>query len=135
MRKFLRQYVLFALLAAAAACSAQVGVSGHSYEVGQIQGVGQLGKYVGTASAASSYSVDCSVTGTPPTACTLRVEGSRNGKFWYAFSDVPVQDCTTPQMIWIANHPVIYLRLNVLSYTPGDSTTNVTGGYTQGGAN
>ena len=70
------------------------------------------------------------VVGTAPSACTYSIDGSLDAVNWVSLSG-PLS-CTTAGMQHIANKPVPYLRINVLSYTPGDGTTNVTFLYAQG---
>jgi len=100
---------------------------------------GQLGNYLilnGTNfSRPSNYTIDATVTGTTPAACTFRVEGSSDGTTWYGL-DVTAPSttsCTTSYMESIANRPVLYLRV-FLTYTQGDTTTKVVFHWTGAGS-
>lgn len=67
----------------------------------------------------SNYTIDVSVNGTAPTACTFRVEGSSDGTNWYGL-DVTApatNSCTAGMMEHIANKPVLILRINIVAYT------------------
>ncbi len=111
-----------------------------SYTFSPVAAVGQLGSYLvfagggNTASPPrpSTYTVDWSVSGTVPTACTFRVEGSSDGVNWYGLdvASPSTVSCVASNMEWIANRPVLYLRVNVVSYAGGDATTRVVFHYT-----
>ncbi len=103
---------------------------GGSYTFGAIASTGQLGhalSYLDMPSAPSSHTVEWSIGGTAPTACTLQLEGSIDGLHWYSLTGS--LDCTTAQMYHVASKPVPFVRLNVLTYTSGGSTTVVTARY------
>lgn len=78
------------------------------------------------------YTIDASVTGTAPTACTWRLEGSSDNTVWYGLdvTSPSTNSCTTSIMEHIANKPVLYLRINIVAYTAGDGTTSVIFHYT-----
>lgn len=72
---------------------------------------------------------------TAATVCTYQVEGSLDGIHYHPMANV--LDCTTfdpkTSMFHILSKPVTFLRVNVLSYTAGDSTTAVTFQVARGG--
>lgn len=80
----------------------------------------------------SNYTIDVSVNGTAPTACTFRVEGSSDKQTWYGLdaTSPATNSCTASYMEHIALKPVYYLRINIVSYTAGDGTTSVVFHYT-----
>jgi hypothetical protein len=100
---------------------------------------GQLGKYIilvqNQHPAANNYSIDWSLAGTAPVACTFRVEGSFDGVNWYGLDTTSpsTTSCTTSGMESIAYRPVYYLRINIVAWTNGDVTTvarfHFTGSY------
>ena len=103
---------------------------GGSYTFGTIAGTGPLGQalsYLDMPSAPSAHTVEWSLTGTAPSACTLQLEGSIDGLHWYSLTGS--LDCTTAQMYHVASKPVPFVRLNVLTYTSGGTTTAVTARY------
>lgn len=91
---------------------------------------GQLGSYLNLNGSVSNrpnnYTIDVSVSGTTPAACTFRVEGSSDGTAWYGLdvTSPSTTSCTTNFMESIGSRPVQFLRIN-LTYTQGDSTTAV----------
>jgi hypothetical protein len=96
---------------------------------------GQLGSYLvfsGTsAPRPANYTIDVTVTGTTPSVCTFRVEGSSDGTTWYGLdvTSPSTTGCTTNYMESITSRPVVYLRIN-LTYTQGDATSKVVFHYT-----
>lgn len=109
------------------------------YDWAAVSGTGQLGSYLVQPSAPyvpSIVTIDWSVSGTAPSACTFRVEGSSDGSSWFgldatapAANTVP---CTSSNMIHIADRPVRKVRIYIVSYTAGDATTSVKFHYTAG---
>lgn len=103
---------------------------------------GQVGKYVSTlvpmqyGAYPAKYTVDWTVSGTVPSACTFRIEGSSDGIAWTGLdATAPATDqtpCTSSNMVHFNANPVRYLRVNVVSYTAGDGTTSVVFHYTAG---
>lgn len=73
---------------------------------------------------ASTQVVSWLVTGTAPSVCTFRVEGSFNGYAWFQLDkDAPTSDsCLTSSSTSITNQLVNYIRINILTYTPAMST-------------
>ncbi len=103
---------------------------GGAYSFGTISTTGPLGSslnYLGHPTAPSSHTVEWSLTGTAPTACTLELSGSIDGNHWYSLTG-PLS-CTAAAMYHVIGKPVSFVRLNVLTYTPGDATTAVTARY------
>jgi hypothetical protein len=103
--------------------------------------VGQLGDYLDLAAykdLPSTYTIDWTISGTAPAACTFRIEGSTIGTTgsWFGLdATAPAADtvpCTSANMIHIANRPVRKLRVYIVSYTAGDGTTSVKFHYTAG---
>jgi hypothetical protein len=77
------------------------------------------------------HTISYAVTGTAPTVCTFRVEGSLDYKNWTSL-DVTApatESCTTGGMFHIPYKPVRGLRINVVAYTAGDGTTSVVFNY------
>jgi hypothetical protein len=89
-------------------------------------------QFSNVAARPQNYTIDASVNGTAPTACTFRVEGSSDNSTWYGL-DVTApatNSCTTAYMEHIVSKPVLYLRINLVTYTAGDGTTRVIFHYT-----
>ena len=92
---------------------------------------GQLGNYIiliqNQQPAPGNYTVDWSLSGTAPAACTFRVEGSFDGVNWYGLDTTSPSSttCLTSNMESFAYKPVYYLRINIVAWTNGDSTTVV----------
>jgi hypothetical protein len=90
---------------------------------------GQLGAYLilATSAAASpnDFTIDWTVYGTAPSACTFRVEGSFDGVTWYGLDTTSPAStsCTTSNMESIVYKPVAFLRINIVTWTNGDATT------------
>jgi hypothetical protein len=97
---------------------------------------GQLGNYIilvqNQRPAPGNYTVDWSLSGTAPAACTFRVEGSFDNVNWFGLDTTSPSStsCTTSNMESIAYKPVYYLRINIITWTNGDSTTKVLFQYT-----
>lgn len=112
---------------------------GSFYEWGKVTDTGQVGSYLVQPPLPfipSVFTIDWSVAGTAPAACTYRIEGSSDGTNWYGL-DVTAPDsnsvaCTSSNMIHIVNRPVRYLRVYIVAYTAGDATTSVKFHYTAG---
>lgn len=97
---------------------------------------GQLGRYIilnnTTGPRPTNYTIDVTVTGTIPTACTFRVEGSYDGSAWYGLDTTApaAQSCTANFMEHIAYRPVNFLRVNLVTLTGGTSIIfHFTGGH------
>lgn len=92
---------------------------------------GQLGNYlilsVNRAAPINDYSIDWSLSGTAPAACTFRVEGSFDNVNWFGLDTTSPAStsCTTSNMESIAFKPSLYLRINIVTWTTGDTTTRV----------
>jgi len=84
-------------------------------------------QFANVASRPSNYTIDASITGTVPSACTFRVEGSNDNITWYGLDQTApaTNSCTVSYMEHISSKPVLYLRINVATYTAGDGTTKV----------
>ena len=92
---------------------------------------GQLGNYIvlvqNSQPSPNNYSIDWSLSGTAPNACTFRVEGSFDGVNWFGLDTTSPAStsCVTSNMESIAYKPVYYLRVNIITWTTGDATTKV----------
>ena len=92
-------------------------------------GTGQLGKYIilvqNQKPASGNYTIDWSLSGTAPVACTFRVEGSFDNVNWFGLDTTSPAStsCITSNMESIAYKPVFYLRINIVTWTNGDATT------------
>jgi len=98
---------------------------------------GQMGQFIvlsGTnAPRPGNYTIDVSVSGTTPSTCTFRVEGSSDASNWYGLdvTSPSTNSCTANYMESITNRPVQFIRIN-LTYTQGDATTKVVFHFTGG---
>lgn len=79
------------------------------------------------------HSIGFTVTGTAPSACTFRVEGSLDLQGWTGIdATAPAADptpCTSTFMVHIPDKPVAGIRIVLVTYTPGDGTTKVVFSY------
>ena len=99
---------------------------------GTVQATGPLGPALQLSPyTPSDYTFDWSTDGTPATQGTFQPEGSSDETHWFALSDP--QDFTQDGMFHITNKPVAHVRINVLTYVPGDQTTATTFRYTKKG--
>jgi hypothetical protein len=89
-------------------------------------------QFSNVAARPQNYTIDASVNGTAPTACTFRVEGSSDNSTWYGLdvTSPATNSCTAGYMEHIVSKPVLFLRINIVSYTAGDGTTRVVFHYT-----
>lgn len=98
---------------------------------------GQLGNYIAltglNAPRPSIHTVDVTVSGTTPSVCTFRVEGSADASAWYGLDTTSptTTSCTASFMESIVNRPVQFLRIFV-TFTQGDATTSVIFHWTGG---
>lgn len=127
--------LVIALLVLSGTCFAQSVAIGSGGRVGfsPVTTTGQLGSYISYtngSTAPSTYTLDWSYAGTVPSVCTFQAEGSSDAIHWYALTSAI--DCTTANMVHVVNKPVIFFRINVLSYTQGSGTTAVSFNYTRG---
>jgi hypothetical protein len=130
-RKVARAASLALLLAmAVSAARATIGY----VAFGVISTTGQLGAVIDntnvTGAKPANYTVDWSDAGTAPSVCTLDVQGSLDGTHWFDLSGT--QNCATANAVSVAYKPVVFVRVNVLTYTAGDGTTAVSVRYTRG---
>ncbi len=115
--------------------------NGVTYNWPPVTTTGQLGSYLyqfqnGVTSGSSNFNIDWTDTGTAPSACTFRVEGSSDGIAWTGLDiAAPGTDplpCTLSNMVFITDKPVRFVRVNIVSYTAGDATTVLIFHYTRG---
>jgi hypothetical protein len=115
--------------------------SGVTYDWPAVTTTAQLGSYLhqidsGITSGSSNFSIDFTVTGTAPSACTFRVEGTSDPTAWTGLDvTAPAADplpCTTSNLISIAYKPARYIRIYLVTWTAGDATTKVIFHYTRG---
>lgn len=97
---------------------------------------GQLGSYLVLddlkAPRPSIYNIDFTVSGTAPSACTFHAQGSSDGVNWYNVDGSSAVSCTASGNEFVVQKPVLYLRINLASFTAGDGTTVVTFHYAGG---
>jgi hypothetical protein len=131
--------ILSALLFIASVAVAQTSIgSSLAFDWAKVAATGQLGSYLvfnnQSVARPGNYTIDWSLSGTAPSACTFRVEGSSDGVNWYGLdaTSPATTSCTASNMESIAYKPVRYLRINVVAYTAGDGTTAITFHYTGG---
>lgn len=122
MKKFLLLLLLALLLPLAG--HAQQTLSPLVYTWSTPTGTGQLGSYIipNNSNIPGNYTIDWSISGTAPSACTFRVEGSADNVNWYGLDTSTSFSCTTSGMESIAYKPVQYLRINIISWTSGGGT-------------
>lgn len=135
MRKILSLMVAMAALLASG--HAQVIPSAQlTYDWPQVSAIGQQGSYLTfdnrNVGRPGTYTIDFSVTGTAPGACTFNAQGSSDGTNWYPLDGGSAVSCTATNSESITGKPVRFLRINVVSYTAGDGTTKVIFHYTGG---
>lgn len=112
---------------------------------GKVTETGLLGNQVTFAYSQSApviYTVSWSNDGTAATACSYKVLGSIDGTHYFDLTGT--LSCTSNgslvlpasgslgDMVHIANKPVMYLQVYIVSYTAGDGTTAVTFRYMRG---
>lgn len=139
MRLALRLLLMLLVGISVTAQMPKPGVGG-LFSFGTVTATGQLGSVIFVSDtdsairtsigAPSNYTLAWSFTGTVPTACTLQGEGSLDNVNWYSLTGS--QSCTSGNMVHIADKPVLYFRINVLTYTAGDGTTAVSVKYLRG---
>lgn len=123
-----RKSIMVLILCAAAFCHAQdlAPTSVLVYKWPQPSTTGQLGKYIifNGVSAPGNYTIDWSISGGAPSACTFRVEGSNDAVNWFGLDTTSpaTTSCTTSNLESIAYKPVLYLRINIVTWTAGSGT-------------
>jgi len=130
MRRIRKLILLFFNLVCIGIAAGQVQIpSSLVYAFPAVTGTGGITtlQFSNAASRPAIYTVDASVFGTAPSACTFRVEGSNDNQVWYGLDQTAptTNSCTANFMEHIANKPVLYLRVNIVAYTAGDGTTQV----------
>lgn len=97
---------------------------------------GQLGNYVifngTTAPRPGNYSVNWTDAGTAPSACTFHAQGSADNVTWFNLDGGTAVSCTTSGNEFVVTSPVLYLRINLVTFTKGDATTVATFHYVGG---
>lgn len=98
---------------------------------------GQLGQYIaftGTRGPIpNQYSLQWTVTGTAPSACTFSLQGSNDYVTWTNL-DAGGISCTANSIEFVSGKAVGGLRVNLATWTPGDATTKVSFSYVGSGA-
>jgi hypothetical protein len=127
-----RIFLLLALMVATAGLHAQTSVPANlqaTWTTNSSTSTGQLGQYVflngTTAPRPSTYNLDWSVTGTAPSACNFALEGSSDQVNWYPILSAMPLSCTATGSSFTTSKPVLSLRVNLTSFTRGDTTTVV----------
>ena len=134
------QLILLLVLLSTTALAQDSATAASTYDWAKVTTTGQVGPYLDqvftSAVAPSVFTISWSVSGTAPTGCTFRVEGSADKTNWFGLdATAPAVDslpCTSSNMVSIVNRPTRYVRVYVVAYTAGDSTTSVVFGYTKG---
>ena len=131
MRRFLL-CIAFILASAGLRASAQTTVPANlqaTWTTTASTSTGQLGQFVylngTTAPRPGNYDLDWDVTGTVPTACSFHLEGSSDQINWYPLDSAMPLSCTASGSNFVAYKPTLSLRINMTSFTRGDSTTVV----------
>lgn len=125
MKRLLSLLILLATVPALAQTQAPQSLT---YAWATPAGTGQLGNYLifngNTRPRPGNYSIDWSITGSAPSACTFRVEGSFDGVNWFGLDTTAPNStsCTSSNMESIAYKPVNYLRINIVSWTAGSGS-------------
>lgn len=115
-------------------------VSPPAYSWSKVTATGQLGHYINLMNAQTGaparVTISFDVTGTAPSACTFRIEGSADGVAWtgldVAAPGADTTPCTSSNQVYVNDKVVQKLRVYIVSYTPGDGTTSVVFSFTGG---
>lgn len=88
---------------------------------------GQLGNYIvfngTTAPRPGNYAVSWTASGTAPSACTFHAQGSTDNVNWFPLDGGTAVTCTASGNEFVVTSPVLYLRINLVTFTTGDATT------------
>lgn len=129
------------LMAAASAARSQAIITSklqYTWTATSAASTGQLGQYIVfnglNAPRPFTYRIDWTVSGTAPSGCTFNAQGSADNVTWTNVDGVSAVSCTASGAEIVTANPVLFLRINLVSFTAGDSTTVVTFHYTGGGA-
>lgn len=118
-------FLVFALFCAAASAQTIQAPNSLVFTFPAVTASGPTGalQFSNAATRPSNYTIDVTVTGTP-TACTFRVEGSSDNATWYGLdTTAPAStSCTASFMEHIVSKPVLYLRVNLVTWTAGGAT-------------
>ncbi len=112
---------------------ANLNGTGGIFIFGTISTTGPLGNFVTFTNgyyAASAHTIQITVSGTAPSACTVSLDGSLDGINWVSLSG-NINGTTSSMTHW-TEKPVAYIRASVSAYTAGDSTTSVLVTYARG---
>jgi parallel beta-helix repeat protein len=128
--------VVFALaILSALAASAQVIVGPqlkYSWTVTNATTTGQVGSYIAFTAQRGptpvNHTLSWTVSGTTPSACAFSAEGSGDGVSWYALDATGIS-CTASSNEVIASQALYAFRINLTSWTAGDSTSKVVFSY------
>lgn len=125
--------LLFAAVFAIAQSIAPASLLYTYAQAGASTSTGQLGNYLVfdgvKAPRPGNYTIDWTVTGTPG-ACTFNAQGSADGTNWYSVDGGSPVSCTASGAEQVSAKPVLYLRINLVAWTPSGATAtfHYTGG-------
>lgn len=147
-RKFVSGLVVaLGMLVAAAAPTQVVATTNlqYTWTATSMATAGQLGSYIvfnNTNASRPIYNTfQVATSGTAPSACTFQVEYSQDGVTWTVaqMADGTFTQITNPPScaaaltgLWYL-WPTVYMRIHLVSFTAGDSTTVVKFYWTGGG--
>jgi len=136
MKNFVIAFLAFVGMAALAPAQVILGPNRqYTWTVASTATTGQQGSYIALIGQRgpipSTYSLQSVVSGTAPGACTFSLEGSNDAATWVGL-DAGGVSCTASGIEYISNKPVTFVRVNLATFTPGDTTTVVKFNYTGG---
>jgi hypothetical protein len=133
----LRTYLTHALVASALllglpAAAAQTVVGSNlqfTWTTNTTTTTGQLAKYIVfnavTAPRPGTWGVDWTVSGTTFSACTFHAEGSSDGVNWFSLDGGTPISCTVNGNKFETGEPVLFMHINLVTFTRGDATSVV----------
>lgn len=97
---------------------------------------GALGNYLilngQNAPRPGNYNIDWTATGTAFSTCTFNAQGSTDNVTWYAVDGGSPVSCVTSANEFVSLKPVLYLRLNIVAISGGDTTSKLIFHYVGG---
>jgi hypothetical protein len=116
--------------------TAAVITPGPTYAFPPVAATGPVAPYLSFKSTTSptifppvTYTIDWSITGTAPSACTAEVDGSSDGANWYTL--LGGITCTSVGFLHVNVGPSLYVRVKMLTFT--GTADSVTFNFTNGG--